>query len=126
MQAPVELPKAFSVRDEHEFFPIQHLLERLNPRLTVSQVATGKHVAGGCTVYWGMVYLEGSPPGEAELHAALKEAGFDFLHNGSIPALSPVRPGAGRGDAILDFGLPILDSNPKSKIQNPKSKIAGD
>jgi hypothetical protein len=30
-----------------------------------------------------------------------------------------------RQTAILDFGLPILDSNPKSKIQNPKSTDAG-
>jgi hypothetical protein len=31
MHAGIELPKAFSVRDEHEFLPIQHLLARLNP-----------------------------------------------------------------------------------------------
>ncbi len=85
MQGAVELPKAFSVRDEHEFFPIQHLLARLNPKLTVSQVATGKHVGGGCTVCWGLVYLEGRPPSDAEVQAAMKEAGFDFSHNGSIP-----------------------------------------
>ena len=32
MHAKVELPKAFSVRDEHEFLPIQHLMARLNPQ----------------------------------------------------------------------------------------------
>jgi hypothetical protein len=97
MQAPVELPKAFSVRDEHEFFPIQHLLARLNPKLAVSQVATGKHVTGGCTVYWGLVYLEDRPPSNTDLQAAMKEAGFDFSHNGSIPALSPAPSGSWSG-----------------------------
>ena len=28
MHTKIELPKAFSVRDEHEFLPIQHLLAR--------------------------------------------------------------------------------------------------
>jgi hypothetical protein len=97
MQAPVELPRAFSVRDEHEFFPIQHLLARLNPKLTVRQVATGKHVDGGCTVYWGVVYLEGRQPSDAEVHSAMKEAGFDFAHNGSIPTLSSVASGSWLG-----------------------------
>lgn len=44
MHAKMELPKAFSVRDEHEFLPIQHLMARLNPNVVVKQVATG----GGC------------------------------------------------------------------------------
>jgi hypothetical protein len=44
MQAAVDLPKTFSVRDEHEFFPIPHLTARLNPKLMVQQVATGRHV----------------------------------------------------------------------------------
>ena len=89
MQASVQLPKAFSVRDEHEFFPIQHLLSRLNPKLAVSQVATGKHVNGGCTVFWGLAYMEGRPPSDADVRSAMKEAGFDFSHNGSIPPWSP-------------------------------------
>jgi hypothetical protein len=59
MQATVRLPKAFSVRDEHELFPMQHLMARMNPKLMVVQVATGRHVNGGCTVLWGLVYLEG-------------------------------------------------------------------
>jgi hypothetical protein len=81
MQASIELPKAFSVRDEHEFYPLQHLMERLNPKLMVEQAATGKHVNGGHTVFWGIVYLDGSKPNKAELEAVLKEAGFDFQHD---------------------------------------------
>ena len=68
MHARIELPKAFSVRDEHEFFPIQHLMARLNPKLVVKQVATGVHVNGGCTVCWGIVYLDGQPPAEEYTH----------------------------------------------------------
>lgn len=41
MHTKVELPKAFSVRDEHEFLPVQDLLTRLNPQLLVRQAATG-------------------------------------------------------------------------------------
>ena len=62
MHAEIELPKAFSVRDEHEFLPIQHLMERLNPKVLVRQIATGVHVDGGGTVFWGLVYLNGKPP----------------------------------------------------------------
>ena len=86
MKAEVELPKAFSVRDDHEFFPFRHLLARLNPKLTVVQVATGRHINGGCTVFWGLIYLEGHPPTRREVEAALKEAGFDFTHNVLIQA----------------------------------------
>jgi len=86
MLATVQLPKAFSVRDEHEFFPIQHLMARLNPKLQVTQVATGRHVNGGCTVFWGLVYLEGQPLSRKDVEAALKEAGFD-LTTGSIQPL---------------------------------------
>ena len=56
MFTKVQLPKAFSVRDEHEFYPMQHLMARLNPDLMVKQVATGVHVEGGGTVFWGIVY----------------------------------------------------------------------
>lgn len=80
MLIEVELPKAFSVRDENEFFPIQHLMARLNPDVMVVQVATGMHVKGGCTVFWGLIYLESRPIGRAEVEDALKEAGFDFIH----------------------------------------------
>ena len=81
MQAKVELPKAFSVRDEHEFLPIQHLMERLNPEFVVRQIATGVHVDGGGTVFWGLVYLNGNPPDKRKVEIALREAGFDFAHN---------------------------------------------
>ncbi|NUQ63493.1 MAG: hypothetical protein HUU20_13525 [Pirellulales bacterium] len=86
MQTPVELPKAFSVRDDHEFYPIQHLLARMNPDLRVVQVATGRHVHGGPTVFWGLVYLDGKTPSRKDMEAALNEAGFDFGHNVLIQA----------------------------------------
>jgi hypothetical protein len=81
MHAKVELPKAFSVRDEHEFLPIQHLMARLNPKLRVKEVATGVHVNGGGTVFWGLVYLNDKPPSKKKVEIALREAGFDFAHN---------------------------------------------
>ena len=81
MHAKMELPKAFSVRDEHEFLPIQHLMARLNPKLLVEQVATGVHVDGGGTVFWGLVYLNGEPPSKLKVEIALREAGFDCAHN---------------------------------------------
>lgn len=81
MKAKVEVPKAFSVRDEHEFLPIRHLLARMNSRFRVKRVATGVHMDGGGTVYWGLVYLEGEPPSKTKVEAALREAGFDFVHN---------------------------------------------
>jgi hypothetical protein len=80
MKIDIELPKAFSVQDENEFFPIQHLLARLNPKLMVIQVATGMHVNGGCTVFWGVSYLDGQRVTRTEIELALKEAGFDFKH----------------------------------------------
>jgi hypothetical protein len=81
MKAAVQLPVAFSVRDEHEFFPIQHLLSRLNPKLMAVQVATGVHVNGGCTVLWGVVYEDGQKLTKKEVEGALRDAGFDFGHN---------------------------------------------
>ena len=81
MRTKIELPKAFSVRDEHEFYAFQNLMTRLNPKLMVKQIATGVHVEGGYTVHWGLVYLDGQPPSKKEVEAALKEAGFDFGHN---------------------------------------------
>ena len=81
MHAKIELPKAFSVRDEHEFLPIQHLVSRLNSKLLVREVATGVHVDGGGTVHWGLVYLNGEPPSKQKVEIALREAGFDFVHN---------------------------------------------
>ena len=87
MHAKVELPKAFSVRDEHEFLPIRHLMARLNPMLLVKLVATGVHVDGGGTVYWGLVYLKDQPPSKQKVETALREAGFDFAHNVLIQAM---------------------------------------
>lgn len=81
MAVQVELPKAFSVREENEFFPIEHLLARLNPQLMVTQLGTGVHVNGSYTVFWGIVHLEDQPPTMKEVGAALTEAGFDFSRN---------------------------------------------
>ena len=87
MKAEVELPAAFSVQNENEFFPIQHLMARLNPKLMVIQVATGKHIEGGCTAYWGLTYWDGQPMSREDVTAALVEAGFDSTH-GVIQDLS--------------------------------------
>jgi hypothetical protein len=81
MHSKVELPKAFSVRDEQEFLPIQHLMARLNPQFVVKQIATGVHLDGGGTVFWGLVYLQSEPPSKTKVEMALREAGFDFAHN---------------------------------------------
>lgn len=89
MLVSIEIPRAFSVRDENEFFPIQHLLARMNPDLMAEQAATGRHVQGGCTVFWGIVYFKGRVPTRAEAEAALREAGCDFNHNVSFQAQSP-------------------------------------
>lgn len=86
MQISIELPKAFSVRDDRELLMIQSLMSRLNPRVLVAQVATGLHVNGGSTVNWGLVYLDGQPPVEKDVQSALREAGLDFEHNAAIHA----------------------------------------
>lgn len=84
MQAAVELPKAFSVREDRELRLMQDLMARLNPKLLVAQVATGLHVDGGCTVNWGLVYLDGQPPTDEEVQGALQAAGLDAQHNAEI------------------------------------------
>ena len=81
MRTKIELPKAFSVGDERELVCIQQLMARLNPKLLVRQIATGVHVNGGGTVRWGLVYLSGEPPSRKKVELALREAGFDFVHN---------------------------------------------
>jgi hypothetical protein len=86
VQVTIELPKAFSVRDDRELPLLQDLLARLNPKLLVVQVATGVHKSGGSTVNWALVYLDGQPLLDEEVQAALKEAGLDFEHNAQIPA----------------------------------------
>lgn len=84
MQAEIALPKAFSVRDEQELRLIQDLVAQLNPDLLVVQVATGLHVNGGCTVTWGLVYLDGHPVPDDDVRAALEVAGLDLKHNAEI------------------------------------------
>ena len=86
MEATVELPKAFSVHDDRELPLIQDLMARLNPKLLVAQVATGLHVDGGCTVNWGLVYMDGQSLTDADVAASLKEAGLDAQHNAEIQA----------------------------------------
>ena len=49
----LNLPVAFSVRDYHEFQAHRDVLQRIHPDLRVGPVATGIHVNGGPTVYWG-------------------------------------------------------------------------
>ena len=44
------------------------------------------HVDGSSTVFWGLVHLEGKAPTKKQLHAALEEAGFDFVHNVLVQA----------------------------------------
>jgi hypothetical protein len=84
MQATIDLPRAFSVREDRELPLIQDLMARLNPKLLVAQVATGVHIDGGYTVNWGLVYMDGQPLTEADVAAALKEAGLDAQHNAEI------------------------------------------
>jgi hypothetical protein len=84
MKATIELPKAFSVREERELPLVQDLVTRMNPKLLVVQVATGMHIEGGYTVNWGLVYMDGQPPTDAEVVGALKEAGLDAQHNATI------------------------------------------
>jgi hypothetical protein len=84
MIATIELPKAFSVRDDREFPLLQDLMARLNPKLLVAQVATGVHVDGGSTVNWGLVYMDGQSLTDADVAAALTEAGLDAQHNAEI------------------------------------------
>ncbi len=86
MQAAIELPQAFSVRDENEFYPIQHLLARLNPQLIVTRVTTGRHVNGGPTVVWGLVHLDDQKPTQRDVESALKTAGFDTERNSAVQA----------------------------------------
>ena len=84
MKATIELPKAFSVRDDRELPLVQDLMARLNPKLLVVQVATGMHIEGGYTVNWGLVYMDGQSLTDEDVAAALKEAGLDAKHNAEI------------------------------------------
>ena len=80
METTIEVPKAFSVRDDNEFLAFKHLMARLNPQLRVRQVGMGLHVNTGSTVFWGLVSLENQPVTPEEFRDALDEAGFDFGH----------------------------------------------
>jgi hypothetical protein len=84
MRTTIELPIAFSVRDDRALAVIQDLMARLNPKLLIAQVATGVHVDGGYTVNWGLVYMDGQSLTDADVAAALKEAGLDAQHNAEI------------------------------------------
>jgi len=81
MDTTIEVPKAFSVRDDNEFLAFKHLMARLNPQLRVRQVGMGLHVNSGYTVFWGLVSLEDQRVTRDEFDEALREAGFDFEHN---------------------------------------------
>jgi hypothetical protein len=84
MKTTVNVPKAFSVRDEHEFLAFRHLMNRLNIDLQIEEVGQGLHVNGGSTVYWGVVFLKGNRPSKEEIVKVMEEAGFDNKHNGAI------------------------------------------
>ena len=81
MEMTIQIPKAFSVRDDHEFLAFKHLIARLNPQLRVRQVGMGLHVKSGYTVFWGLVSLADQRVTRDEFDEALREAGFDFAHN---------------------------------------------
>ncbi len=55
----ITIPKAFSVRDEHELLAFRHLMQRLNPLLCVTEIAQGIHRDGGQTKFWGLVHEVG-------------------------------------------------------------------
>jgi hypothetical protein len=80
----ITLPKAFSVRDDHEFEAFRHLMIRLNSKLRVEEVGQGLHANGGTTVYWGIVHAEDVRPTKEQVLAVLAEAGFDKDHNGAV------------------------------------------
>ena len=104
MKATIELPKAFSVRDDRELPLIQDLVARLNPKLLVVQVATGMSLKGGYTVNWGLVYLEGQPVTDKDVQAALEEAGLDFKCR-RRPGIGPVwRPEVSQQRAYREVG----------------------
>jgi hypothetical protein len=84
MLVSIELPKAFSVRDEREFAIVSDLVARMHPQLVVAEVAKGVHIHGGATVHWGVVHVAGQSLVENDVQSALQEAGLDFQHNAQI------------------------------------------
>jgi hypothetical protein len=87
MDVNLNLPCAFSVHDENEFYAFQHLMARMHPQLRVAQVTTGKHVNGGCTVFWGLVHFGCDNVSKDDVESALVEAGFDLERNGPVDEL---------------------------------------
>jgi len=81
MEVTVKVPTAFSVRDENEFYAFQHLIARMNPQLQMTPVATGVHLNGGCTVFWGLVYASSETLTRETVETALKEAGCNLGHS---------------------------------------------
>ena len=107
MQVNIQLPSAFSVHDENEFFAFQHLLARLSPQMRVTQVVTGVHINGGCTVFWGLVHHDDQKVTKDELETALAEAGFDFDHNPPLADVDFASPHASRSrEALLTAAGP--------------------
>jgi hypothetical protein len=82
MEITIQIPKAFSVRDELEFIAFKDLMARLNPQLRIRQVGIGLHINGVYSVYWGLVHREGQRISRAEFEAAMREAGFNFKQSG--------------------------------------------
>jgi hypothetical protein len=66
----VEIGKLFKFRSST-------FVARLKVQLLAPQVAAGMHIDRGCTVIWGLVYLDGQVLTYADVVAALKEAGLD-------------------------------------------------
>lgn len=106
MLVELDLPKAFSVREENEFFPFMHLMAAINPMLMVAQVATGRHINGGCTVLWGLVYLQGQPLSEKQAQAALIAAGFDIIHGTMLDLDFVTEPERATADETLSACSP--------------------
>lgn len=47
----------------------------------VVELATGMHESGGCTVCWGLTYLDGQRVSKEDVEKALADAGFDFTRS---------------------------------------------
>ena len=108
MDVNLKLPCAFSVHDENEFYAFQHLMARMHPQLRVTQVTTGKHINGGCTVFWGLVHFGSDNIAKNDLELALDDAGFDFEMNGPVGELKV---------PALEAAMPHADSAPSAAIQ---------
>ena len=61
MLATISSRKHFPCVMTVSFRYVQDLMARLNPKLLVTQVATGEHVDGGYTVHWVEPCLLGRP-----------------------------------------------------------------